>query len=123
MLRSSVAPNSSYLKDGTADCVAVAPVYLVAHPYPEGRPNIMTHGTRSAYNKGCRCDMCRETSRLARARQREIARTRDAAESTDAGVAPPWVVVAGLAGGGVFCLWRGWRIKAEDPETRVTRRR
>jgi hypothetical protein len=82
-----------------------------------------THGTRSAYNKGCRCDMCREASRLARARQRELVRTRNAAESTHAGVAPPWVLVAGLAGGGVFCLWRGWRIKAEDPETRVAQRR
>jgi hypothetical protein len=84
---------------------------------------MITRGTRSAYNKGCRCDMCREASRLARARQREIARTRDAAESTDVGTAPPWVVVAGLAGAGVFCPWRGWRIKTEDPEARVTRRR
>jgi hypothetical protein len=84
---------------------------------------MITHGTRSAYNKGCRCDMCREASRLARARQREIARTQDAAESIDAGVAPPWVVVAGLAGGGVFCLWRGWRIEAEDPEAIAARKR
>ena len=29
-----------------------------------------THGTRSAYNAGCRCGACREASRLARARQR-----------------------------------------------------
>ncbi len=84
---------------------------------------MITHGTRSAYNKGCRCNMCKEASRLARARQREIARARDAAERTDAGVAPPWLVVAVLAGGGVFSLWRGWSIKAEDPETEVTRRR
>ncbi len=33
-----------------------------------------THGTRSAYNAGCRCDACREASRLARARQREAER-------------------------------------------------
>ena len=33
-----------------------------------------THGTRSAYNAGCRCDLCREAARLARARQREAAR-------------------------------------------------
>jgi hypothetical protein len=34
-----------------------------------------THGTRSAYNAGCRCDLCREAARQARARQREAART------------------------------------------------
>jgi hypothetical protein len=33
-----------------------------------------THGTKSAYNRGCRCDACREASRLARSRQRQTAR-------------------------------------------------
>jgi hypothetical protein len=33
----------------------------------------VTHGTRSAYNKGCRCEACREASRQARARQRAAA--------------------------------------------------
>jgi hypothetical protein len=82
-----------------------------------------THGTRSAYNKGCRCDMCREATRVARARQREIARTLDTTGSTDLGIAPPWVLLASLAGGGVFCLWHGRRIEAEDAETRAARRR
>ncbi len=36
-----------------------------------------THGTKSAYNRGCRCDACREASRLARSRQRENARRRE----------------------------------------------
>ena len=35
-----------------------------------------THGTKSAYNRGCRCDACREASRLARTRQRQTARER-----------------------------------------------
>jgi len=34
---------------------------------------MITPGTGSACNKGCRCDMCREATRLARARQRENA--------------------------------------------------
>jgi hypothetical protein len=33
------------------------------------------HGTRSAYNAGCRCDACREASRSARARQRDAVRS------------------------------------------------
>ena len=37
----------------------------------------MTHGTRSAYNRGCRCEACREASRLARARQRDAVRIRE----------------------------------------------
>lgn len=35
-----------------------------------------THGTKSAYNRGCRCVACKEASRLARARQRQTARER-----------------------------------------------
>ena len=84
---------------------------------------MITHGTRSAYNKGCRCDMCREASRLARARQREYVRTLETPGGTDPGVAPPWVLVAGLTGGGMFCLWHGYRINAEDPEAKAARRR
>jgi len=38
----------------------------------------ITHGTRSAYNRGCRCDACREASRMARARQRAAVAQRPA---------------------------------------------
>lgn len=51
-----------------------------------------THGTKSAYNRGCRCDACREASRLARSRQRENARRREqrnVAEQSEAASAVP----------------------------------
>jgi hypothetical protein len=62
----------------------------------------VTHGTRSAYNKGCRCDGCREASRLARARQRAAAVEPDA--SLESGIRSrglwPLVVVLAIAGTG-----------------------
>ena len=73
-----------------------------------------THGTRSAYNAGCRCDACREASRLARARQREAERCQlqspvhenAVASSEDPAVA--WTVVAlACFGTGSFALWKG----------------
>jgi hypothetical protein len=42
----------------------------------EGRSHMLNHGTRSAYNRGCRCDECRSASADARRRQREMARER-----------------------------------------------
>ncbi len=74
-----------------------------------------THGTRSAYNAGCRCDACREASRLARARQREAERCQlgllvneDAVVAPSDGPAFAWVVVALVCfGTGGFALWKG----------------
>jgi hypothetical protein len=103
----------------------------------------VTHGTRSTYNRGCRCDACREASREARARQRSVVRgeqgsppTRPAktwsseasnpyvaTPTTDHEVAPvgfpATAIGAVLVGAGAFCLWHGWRMRpgpdAEDP--------
>jgi hypothetical protein len=53
-----------------------------------------THGTRSAYNAGCRCDLCREATRLARARQREAARPTRTPSAKDKGATVDGVFVA-----------------------------
>jgi hypothetical protein len=45
-------------------------------PRTRATRTMTTHGTKSAYNRGCRCDACREASRLARSRQRQTARDR-----------------------------------------------
>jgi hypothetical protein len=73
-----------------------------------------THGTRSAYNAGCRCDACREASRLARARQRSAQRSQMASPVYQDAVAPSdgpavaWTVVAlACFGSGGYALWRG----------------
>jgi len=62
-----------------------------------------THGTRSTYNAGCRCDNCRVASRAARARQRAVASGQsEPSEALGAG----WALVGllGVAGGG-YALW------------------
>ena len=58
-----------------------------------------THGTRSAYNHGCRCDDCREASRLARARHRAAHRSDDSGvHDHDNGVtSSATLIVLGLA--------------------------
>ena len=88
-----------------------------------------THGTRSAYNAGCRCDLCREAARLARARQRDAARSTGTSYATPEGatVAGGFVVlglVLLVIGGS---LW--WRAShppeaggADEPD-RTRRRR
>lgn len=48
-----------------------------------------THGTKSAYNRGCRCEACREASRLARSRQRQTARERAKADEPKSVTAEP----------------------------------
>ncbi|GEM_PF-4819088 len=47
-----------------------------------------THGTKSSYNRGCRCDACKEASRLARARQRQTARERSTEPDPDISKSP-----------------------------------
>jgi len=86
------------------------------------------HGTRSTYNKGCRCDACREASRLARARQRAAARERqvDPVAGHDAGLpsVSPWVLTAGLAGGAVWCFWHASQIDVtQSPDAVASSRR
>jgi hypothetical protein len=74
-----------------------------------------THGTRSSYNAGCRCDDCREASRLARARQRAVTERRTSSWGDEGAVAfrtsggsngrrfAGWLMV----GGGLLSLWHG----------------
>jgi len=93
-----------------------------------------THGTRSAYNAGCRCDDCRETARAARARQR-AAQVWDPSvfvpEGPDSGVASPPAPGVGLAmtglaalGVGGYALWHGATNRPEEhPDPEVARRR
>jgi len=83
-----------------------------------------THGTRSAYNAGCRCDDCREATRVARARQRAAQSWGPSAlvpGNTDTGVAPrpaPGVGVAlvGLIalGSGGYALWHGATLEVPE---------
>ena len=67
----------------------------------------------SAYNRGCRCDDCREAARLARARQRASRSTPTALPSTVSEgptVSYELLAVGALFGGtGVWTLWRGWK--------------
>src|SRR5271165_5489416 len=82
-----------------------------------------THGTRSSYNAGCRCDACREAARLARARQREASRygTRSAVAPFDGSDAAWKVAVASLCGGGL-ALWKGVTLPREEVEEDAFRR-
>jgi hypothetical protein len=52
----------------------------------------VTHGTRSAYNRGCRCDACREASRLARAQQRAAAAERTSRTVPSVRTTSPWAL-------------------------------
>ena len=74
----------------------------------------VTHGTRSSYNRGCRCDACREASRLARARQRAVATERISRTEPSLRTPSPWVFVALLAGAGVGSLWNAKRLRTEE---------
>ena len=81
-----------------------------------------THGTRSAYNRGCRCDACREVSRAARARQREAVRGNaeipnsydDGGATTGIGLIPAGLVLL-VAGGSIG--WAAWRTNIEPDAT------
>ena len=77
-----------------------------------------THGTRSAYNAGCRCDSCREASRLARARQREAARETayqdDVTDDASGGSGLLVMVALALLMGGGVSLWRASRPPKHD---------
>ena len=89
-----------------------------------------THGTRSAYNAGCRCDGCRAATRMARARQRAAVRGATPMDTT-AGKSgyeatyPAWGfvgVMMALAGG--YAPRRGCTIRIEDTDdSRASRRR
>ncbi len=60
------------LEDGQQEQVVQedAVIQGIGHPrMGRGVLIMITHGTRSAYNRGCRCDECREATRLARARR------------------------------------------------------
>jgi hypothetical protein len=75
----------------------------------------VTHGTRSSYNRGCRCDACREATRLARARQRAHAVDRSASTQPDVTTPSPWVFVVALSAAGAGSLWHARNIaKAGD---------
>ena len=82
-----------------------------------------THGTRSAYNRGCRCETCREATRLARARQREAVRARRDDWDSEADVASPWGLVVILGGGAVWCLWQARQIPKDDDPVHVAAQR
>jgi hypothetical protein len=79
----------------------------------------VTHGTRSAYNRGCRCEACREASRLARARQRAAAS--DGTARTELGVttAPPWVFAVVLAAAGAGLLWYAKNLRTAVDQSEV----
>ena len=86
---------------------------------------IYTHGTRSSYNRGCRCDVCREAARVARARQRSAAQERHPSPVSAEydGCISPWILIVGLAGGAGWCFWRSSRIDAtQSPEAAASRR-
>jgi hypothetical protein len=75
----------------------------------------VTHGTRSAYNRGCRCDACREASLLARAQQRAAAVERTSRTVPSVRTTSPWAFVVGLAAAGVGSLLHAKKLKtAED---------
>jgi hypothetical protein len=122
------------------------PVCVRSHPAP-GHPVSLravtrlgencgmarTHGTRSAYNAGCRCDACREARRVARARQREVqawAPTDSVPGRPDRGVAPATAPGVGLAlaglgalGVGGYAVWHGATLpRDEDTDTDARRR-
>jgi hypothetical protein len=71
----------------------------------------ITHGTRSAFNRGCRCDACREASRLARARQRAAEAQRPAHIGPRGG---PWAIVVATAALGAMSLWHAKKLKTDD---------
>ena len=88
-----------------------------------------THGTRSAYNAGCRCDACREASRLARARQRNAAQDFDNyGDGTEDAMPEGWLILLGLVlfTAGLVTLWQA-SPPGEDDESATgpdrTRRR
>ena len=72
---------------------------------------VVTHGTRSAYNKGCRCEACREASRLARARQRAAASDRAVDAAVGVTMSARWVLVVGLAVAGGASLSHARRLR------------
>lgn len=73
-----------------------------------------THGTRSAYNHGCRCDACREASRLSRARQRAAAKHAATCEATT-GMPGPWLFVIVFAAAGTGSLLARVETEAAQP--------
>jgi hypothetical protein len=77
-----------------------------------------THGTRSAYNHGCRCDACGEAARLARARQRAVHRADighppEVDDYVRLGTGP--ITVIALAAGGVL-VWRARNLRRQDEQ-------
>ena len=95
-----------------------------------------THGTRSAYNAGCRCDDCREATRLSRARQRAGQQWEPSGFVPDTGgegIAPArrsgmGLALAGVAalGTGGYALWHGWTAQptdGDDPDAHARSRR
>ena len=90
-----------------------------------------THGTRSAYNAGCRCDDCREASRVARARQRAVleghtgAWDSHAPVASDGGAPGPGLVLAGLLaiGTGGYAVWHGATLPKDETTDLEERRR
>jgi hypothetical protein len=81
----------------------------------------ITHGTRSTYNKGCRCEACREASRQARARQRAAAAKPPVKTERSPSMAEPWVFVGILVAAGAGSLWhaKGLRNAAESSDVLV----
>lgn len=75
---------------------------------------MVTHGTRSAYNQGCRCDECREAARLARARQRSAAAERVASRKAQGHLPDRWSLVGVLVGAGVLSLRQAKQLRAEE---------
>jgi hypothetical protein len=74
-----------------------------------------THGTRSAYYQGCRCEECRETARLARARQRATAAGRAGRPRKAQGhLQDRWTLVGVLVGAGVLSLRQAKRFRIDE---------
>jgi hypothetical protein len=111
---------------------SVSPIrYRSAVTLPmDNHPMARTHGTRSAYNAGCRCDACREVTRLARARHRGSSGL-DATPtviaplpSEDDASFPTWTLAGVItACVGICALWRGMTMQIpDDTDTHAARR-
>ena len=71
----------------------------------------VTHGTRSAYNRGCRCDYCRQASREARARQRAAAANPPLDTEQVVYMIHPWLFVGALVVAGAGLLWHAKELR------------
>jgi hypothetical protein len=119
-----------------APCAKPLGIAPTATPSGQNWSMARTHGTRSAYSAGCRCDACREATRVARARQRAGSGwapvgfvptnpAHDVALQGHPGVGMALAGVAALCTGG-WALWHGATMPTDedtDPEAVARTRR